>query len=528
MSPNWSSDTSRRYQLARSCLTCRIINDPRGPRSVQLTLSLTPWPGAFGAVGRQPRETPIASLENLQPLLLTVTHVLVASLVTIHVLGNKRDPRSAVAWIGLAWLSPVVGSVLYVLLGINRVRTRARSLRRTEHRLRTREVSVHSGHNDGFGAVEVAGSQITRRAVEPGNRVRVLRNGDAAYPVMLAALATARTSIGLSSYIFRSDSLGRQFIDALACARERGVAVRVLVDGVGSGYFRSASYHALRSLKVPVARFLHSLAPWRMPFINLRNHRKLLVVDGLVAFTGGLNIGVENLVLSSPPNPVLDTHFQIEGPVVGQLSEAFREDWRFTTGESLSGPAWFPDLSTCGGTRARAVTSGPDQDLEKIELLIMEGVGCARRSVRIMTPYFLPDERLSVALSLAALRGAAVDIVLPEHSNHPWLDWATRAHIEPMLSAGCRFWTHPAPFDHSKLLAIDGQWCLIGSANWDTRSFTLNFEINVEMYDVTLAAEIDSLIASHRLKALTLTEIRRRSLLVRLRDSAARLMSPYL
>ena len=467
-------------------------------------------------------------MPNLQPLLLTLTHVSVATLVTVHVLGNKRDPRSAVAWIGLAWLSPVIGSVLYVLLGINRVRTRARSLRRHEVHLSARELDPGGTLNDGIGAVEVAGGQITRRLVEAGNHVRVLRNGDDAYPEMLQAITAANASVGLSSYIFRADALGTQFIDALAAAHARGVAVRVLIDGVGGGYFRSSSYRSLHALKVPVARFLHSLAPWRMPFINLRNHRKLLVVDGKVAFTGGLNIGAENLVRSSPRHPVLDTHFRIEGPVVRQLTEAFREDWRFTTGETLSGPAWFPAPERRGNTRARTVTSGPDQDLEKIELLIMESIGCARRSVRVMTPYFLPDERLSVALSLAALRGATVDIVLPERSNHPWLDWATRAHIEPLIGAGCRLWTHPAPFDHSKLLAVDGQWCLIGSANWDTRSFTLNFEINVEMYDATLATGIDALISSHRTSPITLADLRRRSMMARLRDSAARLMSPYL
>ena len=174
------------------------------------------------------------------------------------------------------------------------------------------------------------------------------------------------------------------------------------------------------------------------------------------------------------------------------------------------------------------MTSGPNQDMEKIELLIMEALGCARRCVRIMTPYFLPDDRLTVALSLAALRGVTVEIVLPARSNHPWIDWANRAHIEPLLAAGCEIHTHPAPFDHSKLLAVDGQWCLIGSANWDTRSFTLNFEVNVEMYDAKMAVAIDELISAARVTRLTVADLQGRSLPHRLRDSAARLLSPYL
>ena len=470
----------------------------------------------------------LPALPTLQALTLTATHLILATMVTVHALANKRDPRAAVGWIGLAWLSPVVGSVLYALLGINRVRSRARTLRGEAPRNALLDAETRAAVSDGLQGVQIAGNRITRRNVEAGNDVEVFRNGDAAYPAMLTAIRGARRSVGLSSYLFRVDAAGQQFIDELAAARAREVEVRVLLDGVGSGYFRSAAYQTLRDRGLRAGRFLHSVAPWRMPFINLRNHRKLLVIDGCVAFTGGLNIGAENLVDTSPPHPVLDTHFRIRGPVVTQLVEAFADDWRFTTGEALATECWFGTPAACGETIARVVTSGPDQDLEKIELLIMEAVGSARRSVRVMTPYFLPDERLTAALSLAALRGAEVDIVVPERSNHRWIDWANRAQIEPLLRAGCRLWTHPAPFDHSKLLVIDGQWCLIGSANWDTRSFTLNFEINVELYDRVLANKLEAFICANRDAALTLDALAARSTGARLRDSAARLLSPYL
>lgn len=464
--------------------------------------------------------------EQLKTLALPAVHLVLAALVTVHALRAKRDPRSAVAWIGLAWLSPVIGSVLYLLLGINRVRTRARSLRGRESV--GAEMPAIAPTGDVFSAIEQAGGQITRRHVLAGNSVQVLHNGDAAYPAMLAAIEAARRSVGLSCYLFRRDAIGLQFIGALDRARQRGVQVRVLVDGVGSGYVRSQAFWEMRRRGMRVARFLHSFAPWWMPFINLRNHRKLLVIDGELAFTGGLNIGQENVRDARPGSRVLDKHFRVEGPVVTQLGEAFAEDWRFTAGESLAGTHWFPQQQTRGTVRARVVTSGPNQDLEKIELLILEAVGCARKSVRVMTPYFLPDERLSTALSLASLRGAQVDIVLPERSNHPWIDWACRAHVEPLLQARCRIWTHPPPFDHSKLLVVDGRWCLIGSANWDTRSFTLNFEINVELYDEPIAREIDALVCAGRSTPITVETLARRPALVRLRDSAARLLAPYL
>jgi cardiolipin synthase len=174
------------------------------------------------------------------------------------------------------------------------------------------------------------------------------------------------------------------------------------------------------------------------------------------------------------------------------------------------------------------VTSGPDQDLEKIEFMILEAVACARSAVRIMTPYFLPDDRLITGLALAAFRGVTVDVILPENSNHPTVDWGSRAHIGPLLAAGCRIWTHPAPFDHSKLMTVDGIWSLIGSSNWDVRSFRLNFELDLEVYDPVVAQQVDALISAQQGRRVSAAQLNARSLPVRIRDGAARLMLPYL
>jgi cardiolipin synthase A/B len=334
----------------------------------------------------------------------------------------------------------------------------------------------------------------------------------------------------LSSYIFRADAAGDQFIDALIRASRRDVEVRVLIDGVGGGYFVCRAYEKLRRARVPVARFMHSSLPWRMPFLNLRNHKKLLVIDGRVAFAGGLNIGAENVTRAHPRHPVIDTHFRLEGPVVAQLIDVFADDWAFSTGEQLAGERWFPLLQPVDGINcvARVVTSGPDQDLEKIEFMILEALACARSAVRIMTPYFLPDERIVTGLALAAYRGVGVDIVLPEHSNHPTLDWGSRAQMGPLLASGCRIWTHPPPFDHSKLMTVDDTWCLVGSSNWDVRSFRLNFELDLEVYDKTLAAQINTLISAQQGHRILPQQLHERSFPVRIRDGAARLMLPYL
>jgi cardiolipin synthase len=459
---------------------------------------------------------------------LSLMHFALATGVTLHVLAHNRNPGSSVSWIGLAWLSPVVGSVLYLLLGINRVQRRARSggaIAPDQAVVASSPPPAGCAH---LAGLELAARQISRRNIQPGNVIAMLANGDAAYPQMIAAIEAASASVALSSYIFRADKIGHEFITALSAARRRGVEVRVLIDGYGGGYLRSATYRRLHHDGVAVARFMHSALPWRMPFLNLRSHRKILCVDGRIAFTGGLNIGDENVIAGNPHHPVLDTHFRIEGPVVAQVCEAFAGQWYFTTGETLAGAAWFPAPSSAGDSLARVITSGPDQDLEKIELLVLEAIACARSSIQIMTPYFLPDDRIITALALAAMRSVGVDIVLPAHSNHPTVDWAMRAHIGPLLAAGCRVWTHAPPFDHSKLMAVDQVWCFVGSTNWDMRSFRLNFEINVEVYQSDLVAQVSAKIAANQTTRLTAADLEQHSLPIRLRNNAAQLMLPYL
>jgi cardiolipin synthase len=273
---------------------------------------------------------------------LSIMHFMLAAGVTLHVLAHNRNPGSAVSWIGLAWLSPVVGSVLYLFLGINRVQRRARSAGAAPPDEAVVASSPPPAGCVHLAGLELAARRISRRNIQPGNAIVMLANGDIAYPQMIAAIEGAAASVALSSYIFRADKIGHEFIAALTAARRRGVEVRVLIDGYGGGYLVSATYRKLRHAGVAVARFMHSALPWRMPFLNLRSHRKILCVDGRIAFTGGLNIGDENVIAGNPHHPVLDTHFRFDGPVVAQLCEAFAGQWYFTTGETLAGPAWFP------------------------------------------------------------------------------------------------------------------------------------------------------------------------------------------
>jgi len=302
------------------------------------------------------------------------------------------------------------------------------------------------------------------------------------------------------------------------------------MDGVGARYSRPPITRDLANRGVRVATFLPSRVPWRTPFMNLRNHRKLLVVDGKIGFAGVMNIREGCLLEEPSSHPVQDLHFRVEGPVVEHLFKTFAADWVFTTGEQLDGEAWATASAVAGAVAARGIPDGPDEDFENIRWTLEAALGASRSAVRVVTPYFLPEASLIAALRLAAIRGVRVDIVLPERNNLRLVQWAQNAQLWQLLEVGCRIWLSPTPFDHSKLMVIDDDWSLFGSSNWDPRSLRLNFEIVVEAYDRTFAGSL-SRIADEKIagsRRLSLTEVDQRSLPVRLRDGVARLFLPYL
>ncbi len=465
---------------------------------------------------------------DVRPEFLYALRLAIAVMVTIHVLLTKREVGSSVAWIGLVWLSPILGGFIYFVFGINRVRRRARTLLSGGEPGKRRRLPSGAVQGAQLRPLMRGIEAITGRPVEPGNSVAVFQNGDEAYPAMLAAIAGAKSTIGLSSYIMRADDTGRIFIAALRDAQERGVDVRTIIDGVGSGWLWSPTYTSLRKAGLKAGRFMHSFLPWRMPFVNLRTHRKILLVDGTRAFVGGLNIADENLLAARPKEPVQDTHFELRGPVVAQIADVFAEDWSFLADEELEGPNWFAPQDPQGEATARVISAGPDQDLDKIEAAVLQAISCARDSIRVMTPYFLPEQQILTALSLAAMRGVKVQIIVPEQGNHRVIDWAIRAHVRQILISGCEVIRSPQPFKHSKLCVVDGEWSLIGSSNWDIRSFRLNFEICVEVYDKELASKLERQMDQSLGNPLTLDELKSASLFVRLRNAAARLLLPYL
>jgi cardiolipin synthase len=466
--------------------------------------------------------------------------VFLSVLAVGHALLHKRDSRAALGWIGLSLFFPFIGPLLYFLFGVNRVRTRAQQLGlRSQWRfdaphfkpLALDEETLEGSPVPGaLRAMARVSDTVTGVSLVAGNRIEMLVNGDQAYPLMLEAIDAARRRIFLTTYIFETNRTGRRFVDALASAVQRGVEVRVIIDGIGEYYSWPRVVPLLKRHQVPVARFL---PPRLMPptlQINLRNHRKLLAVDGRIGFLGGMNIG-DRHVAAIPKRwrkPMRDVHFKVIGPVIRQLEQCFIEDWRFCTGQRLElSPECHP---LADGALCRAIVEGPNEDLDKLASILGGAMAAAHRRIALMTPYFLPPRGVLSALQTAALRGVAVDVVLPRRSNLPYVDWATRNMLWELLKWGGRVFWQPPPFSHTKLFVVDGTYAQIGSANIDARSLRLNFELNLEIFDSAVGGRIERFIdeAIDESSPVSIAQLDGRPLPVKLRDAAAWLFSPYL
>lgn len=463
--------------------------------------------------------------------------VFAAAGALFHVVLYKRDPRSAAYWVAIIVLVPILGGLLYVVLGINVIRRRGRRYRDTSEKHSTRldgGVGVAPSQSDsiestGLG-LEATLNGICRLGFTDGNQIAIYRNGDEAMEPMLEAIRSARFSVSLATYIFEAGGVGAEFVRALGDAVQRGVEVRVIVDDAGTRYSWPPVTRMLSQCGVSVHRFMPMRHILRLATMNLRNHRKILIADGKLGFTGGLNIRGGNMVSRNPVNPIRDLHFQVEGPVVGQMQEVFAEDWSFCAGETLEGEKWFPTVTSPGDVSAIGIPDGPDEDIEVMPVAFFAALSAAKKNVKILNPYFLPLPALIWAIKLCVMRGVSVTIVTPAKSNIPLVAWAARTLFPELLDGGCRIFESPPPFDHSKIFIIDDLWSFIGSTNWDPRSLRLNFEFNMACRGADLAKRLNKEF-QHKLaesREVTLADIDADSLGVRLRNGIARLFIPLL
>ena len=478
-------------------------------------------------------------LTNYWPYLIEGLALIVGVTSAGHAIMTKRDVRSAISWTAIALLSPFAGALFYVIFGINRIRFKKllRKRRAAIARLvpeegpsRIEEIKTHF-MPERFLPMKHLGDAVADFPLLSGNRVEPFQSGDSCYESMIKTIDQAKTWVLLETYIFDDDSVGQRFVERLAAASERGVAVRVLLDAIGSRYSRPSICARLSAAKLPFALYMGSVIGLRLPYANLRTHRKLLIVDGAVCFMGGMNIRAEFSIAEMGEKVNFDTHFRIMGPVVEDFSYVFAGDWLFASGELLPEEATAPVCRKVpGGKSARVVPSGPDHQIECTHDMIMGVLSIATKRVVISTPYFLPDRQLIGALAVAARRGVLIDILLPTRSNLPIVDFAVTAQLEEIIEIGCHVWHSAGPFDHSKLMAVDGEWTYVGSSNFDPRSFRLNFEIDLEVYDPNLAAWIENHIDAHIAVATPVTagDLANHKFWRRLRDRTCWLASPYL
>lgn len=461
-------------------------------------------------------------------------------IVMIAVILRRRfAPSTAMAWLVLILFLPELGLVVYLLLGVNHLgRRRARS-----HRLAVAEARARQ-NPDRFARHVVRpeidpqqrnmilqAERISGNPIVAGNGVELISDADTLCDRLTADIDAAEHHAHLLYYIFSPDTIGRRIGDALARARKRGVACRLLADAAGSrAFFRSGMPAELHSHGVEVHAML-PVAPWRRKLarIDLRNHRKLAVVDGMYAYAGSHNAVNEDYGHKHAGKWV-DLSGRFTGPVVAQFQQLFCEDWAFETDQTLGGEDLFPALEPAGEIAAQVVPTGPNHQGESFRRVLIAALAAAQRHIIMTTPYLVLDEPTMLALAMAADRGAQVDLVVPKKSDHPIVAAAGRYYYQTLLEAGVNIHTYKGGMLHAKTITVDDAFALLGSSNLDIRSFYLNFEVNVLLYgqQVTQHLRFAQQRYLSQCDPVVLSAWRKRPLVKQYAEGAAALFSPLL
>jgi cardiolipin synthase len=463
---------------------------------------------------------------------VAVVCVVLSIITTAHILLHKDDVKSSIGWIALVFLSPFLGTLLYILLGINRVKRKGARLRKKD--IPSEKYSAGNALKnlpENYRQFITFGYNVHPQNFVFGNSIEPLQNGLEAYPEMIKTIQNAKKEILISSYIFDYDSETDKFLEAFKTTIKNGATIKVLIDGIGTLKFfhRSIEKKLARIKGLEYAIFLPPYIPVSIPFVNLRNHRKIMIIDGETAFFGGMNLSKKNVLIYDQKNGILDITFKIKGHIIDQIAEIFENDWEFATGRKFqSFSKCLSDIET-GTIPARIIPDGPDNKSGTIELITHGAINIATKKILIITPYFLPENNILTALEMAAMKGVDVDIIIPDKSDYSFIDRAAESNFLRLVKSGIKIYRTPRPLDHSKIFIVDSEWVFIGSANWDVRSFKLNFESNMEIFSKNLAKKLITIAESKKKKAkfTTVHECETLPFLKRIRNSAYRLLTPY-
>lgn len=441
----------------------------------------------------------------LLPTLLTILLILIdIVMVAIVLLYERRNPSATLAWVLALVFLPFLGVVLYLLFGQLRSRRAARKSEKAQARLETlgkRHAIRERVEADALDALDPAwqpllalGNGLAATPTSRGNQVDMLVDAEATYTSMLQAVRAAEHHVHACFYIIRPDEIGKRMREDLVEKAKGGVAVRVLYDGLGSSGLPNGFWDPLCAVGGEVAVFrpvnaFTALLPWA-DRVDYRNHRKIVVTDGRVAFTGGINVGREYLGLDPVMGAWRDTHIRIEGPAALAVQRTFLEDWVYATERLLDDPELFPDPTEPGTHAVTIVDSGPDRRWPSLAHMFVQAIASAQQRVWLATPYFVPNTPIEQGLIAAALRGVDVRILIPEKGDHRVVTWAARSYFRPLLEAGARIYLYKQGFMHAKVMLVDEGISTVGSANMDMRSFHLNYEQNAFVYGRAFAATL--------------------------------------
>jgi cardiolipin synthase len=470
--------------------------------------------------------------------LLSLAWLLWIALVAMGLILERRSPAATLAWLLALLFMPYFGFLVYLLFGPRRLHRRRLRYSRARERLiqSTRDLRPDHAIPEGFPdagferQIALMLVRVGQGAPVPATGVTVLETGDACYEAIETAIVAAQHHVHLEYYLWQPDLVGVRLRDALIEKARNGVQVRLLLDAIGSDRIHRRFLKPLQDAGVHFAWFNPiGLRRLRLKYVNFRTHRKIVVCDGRVGFTGGINISDEHSQIHRSNEAWRDTHLRIEGEPVHRLQFIFLEDWYFATDQAPFEDEFFPRFTATTGHWMQIVESGPDNNRHAIAKLYFAAIAGAQRQLLLATPYFVPSEALTAALVTAALRGIDVHVLAPRNSDSRLVTAAARSYYDELASAGVTIHEYGPPMLHAKLMVIDERIAAVGSANFDNRSLTLNFEAMAVLYDAELATHLArSFVTDLRCATRYVKPGRRVTLGQRLGESTARLLSPLL
>lgn len=453
-----------------------------------------------------------------------------------HLLINKKEPPSTVSWIFFVLLFPFIGAGFYFLIGPEQLAKRALRRKVEIESEISEDYSIVNSHeslipdelSEQDKRVFRFASSIADYEATAGNDIEILADPKDALEEMQKNIDAATQFIHLEYYIISSDEVTEQIFASLIYAKKRGVEVRILYDALGSLALKKIYFRKLTEAGIKISGFLPLSSIYQRFNINFRNHRKILIIDGTLAYTGGTNIGKQ--YLGGHPGRWHDYTVRVQGPAVLQLQDVFAKDWHYTTQENLFQKKYYPAPVVQGDAIVQVLESSPETEFHALHQVVLMTLHSAEKEILMTTPYFIPDGSMRSALTIAALKGVNVDLILPEKSDAPLVQLASRSFYDHFLKAGVGIHEYQPRVLHAKLMTIDDKWTIVGSANMDTRSFKLNFELNLLVYSPKLSRQAALLYESDlsSSKEILFEEFEKRPTSMKILENACRLFSPLM